>query len=795
MPPSFYFILASINNSVSSTIADSAASHQSGEENSVSKVGHLNTDTSLGVEQVNVQQVVSRPLAPHGLPVEPSEFFFRPVVISTISWTGAFSYVDVNAFKEWINNPVVLAHLQGISRARFNLRIRVEFSTNPYAMGKASVVFCPGVTATLAASFPQSSYVVASSRPGVEIDAAVAGAKEFVIPWHLVADSVNTTESGNLDQCFVLRFQNAYYTRVDGAAGDSTVIISAWPEQLWLWGPSRVPAVAQSYSGPIETRARRTASILSSLAAVPVVGAYAAVGSSVAGAVGNVASLFGWSRPHMPDEVRPVTVRQGNLGLTDGHDTASQVSMTLAAARAPEFNDVGINADECAIASMAGRSAFIASFAMATTDVVGTSIGTLHVTPTLAVRTIAGPPAQWALPPVAWVSFPFRRWRGTLKYTFKVVCSAFHNGAINISYEPNVSGALSAATTFSSLESCTLDVRPGSEATIHVRWSNSLSWLPIDDFPTEAGSTPASGESNGRLILTVARTLETSGTAPIVVFCYVSAGDDFQLFDVKEDFPMWGDRSVRTAAAAQSLVSTFTGASAECYFGGEPFASAELTAKSAGERVLSIRSLLKRYNYVGNIRATSDVSAGSLAPKMIYTPLPMSPPGYDISSLTGCSAVAWTTISDPYRYFRAGFAGQSGSVRYRIVDGCPVRTSDGNQCYPASYSVAQSSLVSLETAAYLYNEQALPRNGLVLSEGDKDEAGDFRICDAIPWRYLPVGMELPYIASSTDRVYPVLSIVKPVHTATTAYHSVFFSVGDDFSFYYFMGGRQVYLYS
>jgi hypothetical protein len=84
-------------------------------------------------------------------------------------------------------------------------------------------------------------------------------------------------------------------------------------------------------------------------------------------------------------------------------------------------------------------------------------------------------------------------------------------------------------------------------------------------------------------------------------------------------------------------------------------------------------------------------------------------------------------------------------------------------------------------------------SGSVQSDGSVGESGDFRIADVTSLRFTPVGYQTSYQLSNPYLSFPTLSIVKAITNFANANFDVLFAVGDDFSFYNYMGGLHVYL--
>jgi hypothetical protein len=68
---------------------------------------------------------------------------------------------------------------------------------------------------------------------------------------------------------------------------------------------------------------------------------------------------------------------------------------------------------------------------------------------------------------LAYASFPFRYWRGSLKFRFEVVCSKFHRGRLRLLYDPK---AVPNVADFNKNYQTILDLDESTDLTVEVHW-------------------------------------------------------------------------------------------------------------------------------------------------------------------------------------------------------------------------------------------------------------------------------------------------------------------------------------
>jgi hypothetical protein len=99
------------------------------------------------------------------------------------------------------------------------------------------------------------------------------------------------------------------------------------------------------------------------------------------------------------------------------------------------------------------------------------------------------------MPAVAYATFPFEYWKGSLRYRFQIVCSGYHKGRLKIVYDPY--GVPQTATVADPAEYNTayteiVDIAECNDFTVDVGWGQNTPWRQHLNFPQILGNSFAS---------------------------------------------------------------------------------------------------------------------------------------------------------------------------------------------------------------------------------------------------------------------------------------------------------------
>jgi hypothetical protein len=277
---------------------------------------------------------------------------------------------------------------------------------------------------------------------------------------------------------------------------------------------------------------------------------------------------------------------------------------------------------------------------------------------------------------VGYATYPFQYWRGSLIYTFEVICSPFHRGQLRIEWSPSVPD--NAEDTTNTVHNCVLDVKSGTKIDVHVAWAQREPWKPTTISSGASGA--ATTDSNGMLYVKVANPLTCPlATQSIQVNVYVRAGEDYEVavlasnnkmnlvhytpYDVavtsdytNNNFGYLTTPSAGPSITYQSKMTTF-GQNMDidntiCHINGVAF-DAKVSELTIGEKIKSFRPLLKRYVLNRQVSFVDNYITINVLP-------PFPKPTENIANLIG---YANQTLQ---HYLIPSFAGVRGGTRYKM---------------------------------------------------------------------------------------------------------------------------------
>merc|ERR1711981_22073 len=200
--------------------------------------------------------------------------------------------------------------------------------------------------------------------------------------------------------------------------------------------------------GPVTKAATAITNISAAAAAIPVFRPIATTVSAVSAGLGAVASYFGWSRPNILDKavyVKNMPFQNG--AVTSVHDTAYTLAIDPKNELSIDPSMGGMDYDELCIGAISSRKSYIGTFDQ---NVFQDSA-------------------------LAFSSRPFTFWRGSINFTFEVVCSRFHRGKLLIRYEPNIQQyntiIKNNQAPLNQQNSVILDIQNGQTVTIKCDWA------------------------------------------------------------------------------------------------------------------------------------------------------------------------------------------------------------------------------------------------------------------------------------------------------------------------------------
>lgn len=595
-------------------------------------------------------------------------------------------------------------------------------------------------------------------------------------------------------------------------------------------------------SGPISSVAYAVASAAGLLKALPVIEPFALATEIGANAIGGIAALFGYSRPAELRSLLPVRVTPtSSLALTDAHDTVQKLSATAKQELTVDPVTVGMpNNDELSLDFLCKeRFSYLNQFTWAPTDAMGDIIYYCAVTPMLErYGTVTG--GLRVIPTsLSFASRAFRYWSGSLQFRIQIIGTRFHNGRIAFVYEPDVqySGAES-TNPYNSNFNFVMDLAEGLDQTFEIAWQQPCAYLRCDSYTatTNTQSTEFFTAStildgcNGYWYAKVFNELVVAdGTTGVQVLISVKAGDDFELMEPQaENIVNVSPFTYTAASSAEVGFSNFEACADEAQKEGDDFgpmppsevvglASTDFTSHDLraltyfGERIESIRSLIKRYSFYRRLSITELANIETAA---YFTQFPIfrgdSTDGVDTGVVTGLPTNYFGQSF--LTYFARGYGAWRGGIRYKVVDQygnfrvlnamrLPFGDSSNTVTPTAAYTLATLTDITITAPENLLSSVSAytqSSSGQVLGQMTTNNGMEFEIPFQLPTRAALMSHNHWARAANAPQGYPsgdLFSIGGIYQTGSVGILDVYTAAGEDFSFYCFNGAPAMYLYA
>lgn len=413
-------------------------------------------------------------------------------------------------------------------------------------------------------------------------------------------------------------------------------------------------------TGPVEKFFSAAEEIASALVAVPIISNLARPSAMVMSGMSGISSYFGWSKPILShDRVSMKPDGFCNGAVTIGTDTSKIIGVDPKRELTVDPIFFGSSDDEMSLAYITNVPSYVNTFSWSPLDEAFLlPIFKYAVTPFLNTnyeilsRRYIQPSA------LSFSASPFSYWRGEIEFTFEFVCSAYHRGKYCVVYEPNISQSTLIGTDLNLNEHYMkiIDLQDAQTVSFCVKWASPRAWLEVPHLPGEdfysAGNTafPPSLEPycNGFIYLVPINTLQSPDDSAIEINTYVRGKNMHYAVPNQEGIP-----DDRTVLITESLSMT----EVTCQDLNPSTADTKnIHMQHFGEKILSFRSLLKRYQYNDSV-----ITVGSSVPFLIAT-IPILPR----NNLEFGSLQVDATRKDLWSYLRYAYLGMRGSMRHRI---------------------------------------------------------------------------------------------------------------------------------
>lgn len=652
------------------------------------------------------------------------DFLKRPIKLNAYKWqVGGSLNADINPWDDYFgNNTRINNRISYFNLLRGKLCVKFVVSGTGFHYGRVLVSYMPLHRFDQMSGFSElieTNLVQQSQLPHIFLNPTTQQGGMMCLPYFYHEDYSAITardwlELGNLQVRSLGTLKHA-----NGGTDDVSVTVFAWMEDVEVSIPTSVDAAnlqpqsgfeiqsgeeinEANMNGVVSGPASKLSSITSMLSDVPVIGPYASATSKIAGGLAMAAKAIGMSRPPITKSAEPFKPEAlSSLALTTVPDRSAKLTVDDKQELSIDPRISGIGGDDpMDILSIAKKESFYTSFIWPKSANIGSQLFEVRVQPTIWDESTAGVIHLTAL---GYASMPFTYWTGTLKFRFQVQASAYHKGRLRVAYDPNWLDANAASNGDDMISNYTqiIDLANTTDFTISVTQGQTTSlvghFYPGENVVSECfhghdGITPPTPYiakekfvTNGVLGITVLNELTTPSSVvnnDVRVNCFVSAGDDFQVFDPNDYIKNFA--VINLGFDAQSGFEPQSGEmkadkiddneidmplqSATKALGGS-IVSPKLNEIYTGECIKSLRSLAKRFSlyHVAPLENVGPSPNSVVRWQAVY---PSFPPyrgptfgGTPVSDFIDYQTVNMTWL----HYITLGFQGNRGSIRWKIV--------------------------------------------------------------------------------------------------------------------------------
>lgn len=559
-------------------------------------------------------------------------FLSRPVKIYQFDWNVGIPVEEIinpwNLFIQDVTNILKVSRFRAI---RGNLNLKIQIAGSPFFSGRLMASYFPleyfdaqktDITTTTTKLIRESQRITAY------IDPTLSEGCEIVCPFYWFYNAVDMlTGEYNLLGNLTIR-DLAPLRSVSETSSTANVTVFAWMEDVSFVGqtystvqPIPPPLLTQAHmgevdeKGPVSKVASAVQKISGALSSVPGIGPYAMATNVAAGKAGQVAKIFGYSRPTEIESAKKfVRLDAPAMAVTNETFPEYQLAVDVRNECTIDPSVAGFpQKDELDIAFLAGKESFLTSIPWGLVNGQGDILFNSGVSPMMFWNQ-AG---LIVYTPMGYIAELFSYWRGSIDFRFEICSSAFHKGKLKLSYDSSAhpTMGLQEIGTFNTGENLVVDISEDRDFTVRVGWAQVAPYqqLAFDIRGATqrrfavANMAPyqPTAELNGMITLTVLNPLTspynaTMSDADIQINVYVKAAPDIQFGVPSERLAdkSFGDSDpvapVATVAhmgVDPTEVSTMT----EIHTFGRPIPQDASDLIFFGESIVSLRSLIKRF--------------------------------------------------------------------------------------------------------------------------------------------------------------------------------------------------------
>lgn len=657
-------------------------------------------DASPG--DVDVVQYVPNPIASADATgnTDLVNFLKRPTLIDARSWstvsTVGYTGANIEPWFLYLNNSIIKQKLTNYAYLRAKLCVKVIVNATPFHFGCLRVAYEPNVNVantgprgTVIRANPTSALpelIPISQLPGIWLHPADNSGGYLELPFFKETNWLPLKSAIDAKNMGMLRYYIAAVLGVASSSATTNITIDtfAWLEDVELSGATAELTLQarDEYDGPISSIASAVAEASHSLESAPFIGKFARATTIGAGALADIASMFGFTNTPVITDQQPFTPMPGPV-LATSEISAPLQKLTLDPKQElsvdPSLHGVG-SEDEMAINYIVGQKNILSPIGWSTSDLVGVVIFNALVQPALfgAVDIMDGATNRARRVYHTYLSYlamMFTHWRGDLIFEFEVVCTKFHKGRLKIAWDPTGSTS-TAALPENVVYTTILDIGQSNKASLRIPYHSAYAFLrtrgvSVDNWSPGNALFSNSAYDNGMLIVSVLTPL-VSPVSPqnLNILVSVKGASNFEFVNPRNTLAEQSTAAPPSffAVQAKDEVSIET---SDVTLGDQGTQHPERYALNFGESIKSLRTVAHRMT-LNEVSAPSDNAFSQFAiwTKSISRHPPMygfDPNGKSTANKTftaGGTAPFNFTQTHPLTYISMMYGAVRGSVHF-----------------------------------------------------------------------------------------------------------------------------------
>lgn len=620
------------------------------------------------------------------MPVPPAEhdiyqFLAEPVRIAAFSWLAGTEPADFNPWELWFTNAAVKRKLANYHLISCKLKLKVVTNGNSFQYGLAHYGYLPA-TGSIDVFRTQANglggYSISSLPLNFTIDPSSDSVIELEVPWHFisewqVANAVGT--SVGTAPNFVSFVPAPLLSASAGVLApgvDITIFASAIDVKLQF--KSNYVA-ASDYKGMLSKPLNTASNIASMFTNVPVIGKYATAAKTAASGMASLATVFGFSAPNLLESHPTALIKTtGNLASTVNVDTGDVLATDPRAETIIDPRLFGLHGkDEMVISELTSRYSLTNIRTWTNAQGLDTIVFTLPVSPHVNDFDFPMAPSH-----LSYHTMPFNFYRGSIKFKIVIPVSKFHTGRLQFWYEPEAATSTAIDPTNTTMN-LVYDLSAHNEIVMEIPYASRVLTGTRNGFSSIAQLITQT--TIGQLRAKVISALRCGGVATTVsILVYVASGDDWELMCPDLSF-MFGNNYryayfpgegalpppaftaldgyiLNESSPATDIVDTPL---IDIKQQGSIAISDQFSSMAASERVLSYRSLVKRFS-VRDTVVLPRIQYGSCGRITHTNPHP------PMISKTNSTTYVNTEMPSFMNYLQPCYSFYRGGTRHKFID-------------------------------------------------------------------------------------------------------------------------------